>query len=260
MVSKIAMVTGATAGIGRATANQLAKSGFNLIICGRRADKLIDVSDELSASGAKVLTKVVDVRNRSEVELFVNSLPEEWKTIDVLVNNAGLAAGLNNFAEGNLDDWDEMVDTNIKGLLYVSRMVMPLMVARKTGHIINIGSIAAKEIYPNGNVYCGTKHAVDALTKSMRRELAEHNIRVTGIHPGAVETEFSLVRFKGDEKKAAKVYEGFENLVADDIAEAILWCISRKPNVNINDLVIMPTAQPAAGLIIRANGEVPMSK
>ena len=153
-----------------------------------------------------------------------------------------------------------MVDTNIKGLLYVSRMVMPLMVARKTGHIINIGSIAAKEIYPNGNVYCGTKHAVDALTKSMRRELAEHNIRVTGIHPGAVETEFSLVRFKGDEKKAAKVYEGFENLVADDIAEAILWCISRKPNVNINDLVIMPTAQPAAGLIIRANGEVPMSK
>lgn len=204
MVSKIAMVTGATAGIGRATANQLAKSGFNLIICGRRADKLIAVSDELSASGAKVLTKVVDVRNRSEVELFVNSLPEEWKNIDVLVNNAGLAAGLNNFAEGNLDDWDEMVDTNIKGLLYVSRMVMPLMVARKTGHIINIGSIAAKEIYPNGNVYCGTKHAVDALTKSMRRELAEHNIRVTGIHPGAVETEFSLVRFKGDEKKRQK--------------------------------------------------------
>ncbi len=251
MVSKIAMVTGATAGIGRATANQLAKSGFNLIICGRRADKLIDVSDELSASGAKVLTKVVDVRNRSEVELFVNSLPEEWKNIDVLVNNAGLAAGLNNFAEGNLDDWDEMVDTNIKGLLYVSRMVMPLMVARKTGHIINIGSIAAKEIYPNGNVYCGTKHAVDALTKSMRRELAEHNIRVTGIHPGAVETEFSIVRFHGDEEKANKVYEGFENLIANDIAEAIWFCLNRPFRVNINELIIMPTAQPIASIINR---------
>jgi NADP-dependent 3-hydroxy acid dehydrogenase YdfG len=260
MTSKIALVTGATSGIGRATANQLAKAGYNLIICGRRADKIIDVSDELSALGAKVLTKVVDIRNRSEVESFINSLPEEWKNIDVLVNNAGLAAGLNNFAEGNLDDWDEMIDTNIKGLLYVSRMVMPLMLANKKGHIINLGSIAGKEIYPNGNVYCGTKHAVDALTKSMRRELAEHGIRVTGIHPGAVETEFSLVRFKGDEEKAAKVYEGFENLVADDIAEAILWCISRKPNVTINDLVIMPTAQPAAGLIIRGNGNVPMSK
>ena len=260
MTSKIAMVTGATAGIGRATANQLAKSGYNLIICGRRSDRLIDVSDELSALGAKVLTKVVDVRNRSEVESFVNSLPEDWKNIDVLVNNAGLAAGLNSFAEGDLDDWDEMIDTNVKGLLYVSRMVMPLMVTRKKGHIINIGSIAGKEIYPNGNVYCGTKHAVDALTKSMRRELAEHNIRVTGIHPGAVETEFSLVRFKGDEEKAAKVYEGFENLVANDIAEAILWCISRPSNVNINDLVIMPTAQPAAGFIIRGKSLEAMSK
>ena len=147
-----------------------------------------------------------------------------------------------------------MVDTNIKGLLYISRMVMPLMLANKKGHIINIGSIAGKEIYPNGNVYCGTKHAVDALTKSMRRELAEHKIRVTGIHPGAVETEFSIVRFKGDEEKAAKVYEGFENLVADDIAEAIEWCISRPAHVNINDLVIMPVAQPAAGLIIREKG------
>ncbi len=251
MSSKIAMVTGATAGIGRATSIQLAKSGFDLIICGRRADKLAEVSDEISGLGVKVLAKVVDVRNRNEVESFVNSLPDDWKNIDVLVNNAGLAAGLSSFAEGDLDDWDEMIDTNIKGLLYVSRLVMPVMVAKKNGHIINIGSIAGKEIYPGGNVYCGTKHAVDALTKSMRRELAEFNIRVTGIYPGAVETEFSLVRFKGDEEKAAKVYEGFENLVADDIAEAILWCISRPSNVNINDLVIMPIAQPAAGLIIR---------
>ena len=251
MTSKIAMITGATAGIGKATAIQLAKSGFDIIICGRRADRLIDVSDEISALGVKVLSKVVDVRNRDEVESFIFSLPAEWKNIDVLVNNAGLAAGLNSFAEGDLDDWDEMIDTNIKGLLYVSRHIMPLMIANKKGHIINIGSIAGKEIYPNGNVYCGTKHAVDALTKSMRRELAEHRVRVTGIHPGAVETEFSIVRFKGDEAKAAKVYEGFENLVADDIAEAIVWCVSRPANVNINDLVIMPIAQPAAGLIIR---------
>jgi 3-hydroxy acid dehydrogenase/malonic semialdehyde reductase len=251
MNSKIALVTGATAGIGRATAVQLAVAGFNLIICGRRANKLIDVSDELSALGAKVLTKVVDVRNRQEVESFINGLPPEWKAIDVLVNNAGLAAGLDSFATGNLDDWDEMIDTNIKGLLYVSRMVMPLMLERKTGHIINIGSIAGKEIYPNGNIYCGTKFAVDALTKSMRRELAEHKIRVTGIHPGAVETEFSIVRFKGDATKAAKVYEGYESLVADDIAEAIIWCISRPARVNVNDMVITPIAQPAAGMIIK---------
>ncbi len=251
MTLKIALITGATAGIGKATAIKLAKSGFDLLICGRRADRLKEVSDEISALGVKVLAQVLDIRNRADVESFINLLPAEWKNIEVLVNNAGLAAGLSSFAEGDLDDWDEMVDTNIKGLLYISRMVMPLMVANKKGHIINIGSIAGKEIYPNGNVYCGTKHAVDALTKSMRRELAEHNIRVTGIHPGAVETEFSIVRFKGDEEKAAKVYEGFENLVADDIAEAILWCISRPANVNINDLVIMPVAQPAAGLIIR---------
>ena len=251
MTSKIALVTGATSGIGRATANQLAKAGYNLIICGRRADKIIDVSDELSALGAKVLTKVVDIRNRSEVESFINSLPEEWKNIDVLVNNAGLAAGLNNFAEGNLDDWDEMIDTNIKGLLYVSRMVMPLMLANKKGHIINLGSIAGKEIYPNGNVYCGTKHAVDALTKSMRRELAEHGIRVTGIHPGAVETEFSLVRFKGDEETAKSVYQGFEPLVALDIAETIYFVATRPQHVTINDLTIMPTAQASAAVLFK---------
>jgi len=251
MTSKIALVTGATAGIGRATAIQLAKAGFDMIVCGRRADNLMELSDVLSAMGIKVIAKVVDVRNKEEVIDFIHSLPLEWQDIDVLVNNAGLAAGLSSFAEGDLDDWDRMVDTNIKGLLYMSRQVMPHMVKRKSGHIINIGSIAGKEIYPNGNVYCGTKHAVDALTKSMRRELAEHKIRVTGIHPGAVETEFSIVRFHGDTDKAAKVYMGFENLVADDIAEAIVWCVSRPAHVNINDLVIMPTAQPAAGLIIR---------
>ncbi len=251
MTTNIALITGATSGIGKATAIHLAKAGYNLIICGRRSDRLITVSDELSAIGAKVLVKVVDLRNKIDVETFISSLPPEWKKIDVLVNNAGLAAGLSSFADGDLEDWDEMIDTNIKGLLYISRQIMPLMVENSKGHIINIGSIAGKEIYPNGNVYCGTKHAVDALTKSMRRELAEYNIRVTGIHPGAVETEFSLVRFKGDVERASKVYEGFENLVADDIAEAIVWCISRPSHVNINDLVIMPTAQPAAGFILR---------
>ncbi len=251
MATKIALITGSTSGIGKATALYLAKAGYNLIICGRRSDRLIEVSDELSAIGAKVLVKVLDLRIKADVETFINALPPDWKQIDVLVNNAGLAAGLSSFADGDIEDWDEMIDTNIKGLLYISRQVMPLMVETAKGHIINIGSIAGKEIYPNGNVYCGTKHAVDALTKSMRRELAEHNIRVTGIHPGAVETEFSLVRFKGDAERAAKVYEGFENLVADDIAEAILWCISRPSHVNINDLVIMPTAQPAAGFILR---------
>ncbi len=251
MNSKIALVTGATAGIGRATALMLAGSGYDLIICGRRENKLKEVSKALEALGVRVLQKKIDVSKRSEVVTFFDHLPKEWKSIDLLINNAGLAAGLNSFSDGDLDDWDEMIDTNVKGLLYVSRMVMPGMVERKSGHIINLGSIAGKEIYPNGNVYCGTKHAVDALTKSMRRELAEHKIRVTAIHPGAVETEFSLVRFKGDAQKAAKVYEGFENLVADDIAEAILWCIHRPAHVNINDLVIMPIAQPAAGQIIR---------
>jgi 3-hydroxy acid dehydrogenase/malonic semialdehyde reductase len=251
MKSKIAFITGATAGIGKEVATQLAKAGYNLIVCGRREEKLNEVSRELTQLGVQVYSKVLDVRHRQDVLDFFAELPDNWSEIDVLVNNAGLAAGLDSFANGNLDDWDEMVDTNIKGLLYVSRQVMPLMIKRGTGHIVNIGSIAGKEIYPNGNVYCGTKHAVDALTKSMRRELAEFKIRVTGIHPGAVETEFSLVRFKGDSDKAAKVYEGYESLVASDIAEAILWCLSRPAHVNINDMVIMPVSQPAAGVIIK---------
>lgn len=245
------MITGVTAGIGKETAMQLAASGYDLIVCGRREEKLKAVVAQLEALGSEVWSAVLDVRNRDAVVDFFSRLPERWRAIDVLVNNAGLAAGLDSFATGNLDDWDEMVDTNIKGLLYVSRQVMPLMIARKSGHIVNIGSIAGKEIYPNGNVYCGTKHAVDALSRSMRRELAEFGIRVTGIHPGAVETEFSLVRFKGDAHKASKVYEGYESLVASDIAETILWCLNRPARVNINDLVIMPLAQPAAGMIIK---------
>jgi NADP-dependent 3-hydroxy acid dehydrogenase YdfG len=181
----------------------------------------------------------------------LNELPPEWKKIDVLVNNAGLALGLSTFFNGNMDHWDTMMDTNVKGLLYVSRAVSQGMIARKSGHIINIGSIAGKEVYMNGNVYCASKHAVDALSKAMRIELAEYGIRVGAVHPGAVETEFSEVRFEGDTEKAAQVYKGFENLVAEDIADAVFYMASRKPNININDLIIMPQAQPVASIIHR---------
>ncbi|MCB9251481.1 MAG: SDR family NAD(P)-dependent oxidoreductase [Flavobacteriales bacterium] len=250
-MKKIAFVTGATAGIGKATARLLAKNNYDLILCGRRKEMLKDIENELKGYGAEVYAAKLDVRKRKEVETFFEDLPDRWKNMDVLVNNAGLAAGLDSFAGGNLDDWDQMVDTNIKGLLYVSRMVMPLMVNRRSGHIVNIGSIAGKEIYTGGNVYCGTKHAVDALSRSMRRELAEFDIRVSGIHPGAVETEFSLVRFKGDAERSKKVYEGYQSLVANDIAEAILWCLNQPKHVNINELTIMPLAQPAAGVVFK---------
>jgi hypothetical protein len=251
MKAGIAMVTGATAGIGEATSLALAHLGYDLIICGRRTERLNSFAETLRNKGVEVYAQTLDVRNREDVTAFFANLPERWKAIDVLVNNAGLAAGLNSFADGNLDDWDAMIDTNVKGLLYVSRFAIPIMIERKKGHIINIGSIAGKEIYPNGNVYCGTKHAVDALSKAMRRELAGQKVKVTAIHPGAVETEFSLVRFNGDAEKAAAVYEGFDNLIAEDIAEAITWCITRPLHVNINDLVIMPVAQPAAGVLIK---------
>lgn len=250
-LSKIALVTGATSGIGKATSIKLAQNGFNLIICGRRLNRLEELDKILKKSGVEVFYKAFDIRKNNEVKDFFEKLPDNWRKIDVLVNNAGLASGLSSLAGGDIDDWEKMIDTNVKGLLYVSKIVVNLMESNKKGHIVNIGSIAGKEIYPYGNVYCATKFAVDALTKSMRRELAEKNIRVTGIHPGAVETEFSLVRFNGDAQKAAKVYEGFENLVADDIAEAILWCATRPLHVNINEMVIMPQAQPAAGIIVK---------
>ena len=181
----------------------------------------------------------------------MKNLPQEWRGIDVLINNAGLAAGLSSFEDGDVDNWDRMVDTNVKGLLYVTRSVLPLMIAHSGGHIINISSIAAKEVYPMGNVYCATKHAVDALSRSMRIDLAKYPIKVSAINPGAVETEFSIVRFDGDEDRAKKVYEGFENLVADDIADAAHYILSRPPHVNINELTIMPTAQPCVGIIHR---------
>ncbi len=249
---KIAFITGASAGIGEATAVKLAQEGYHLILNARRADRLHILKTELEDSfGIKVFLSIFDVRNRDEVSTAISSLPDEWKKINVLVNNAGLASGLASIEEGNIDDWDVMIDTNIKGLLYVSRNIIPLMIQYQTGQIINIGSIAAKETYANGNVYCATKHAVDALNKSMRIDLLKHDIKVTGIHPGAVETEFSIVRFKGDVERAKKVYEGFENLVAADIAEAIWFAVSRPKHVNINDLIIMPMAQAQAGIIQR---------
>ena len=241
---KIAFITGSSVGIGAATATILAQNGFDLLLAARRLDRLETLATELQAQyGVRVHTFALDVRNRAEVSAQLNALPAEWQNIDLLVNNAGLSQGLDTFHEGNLDDWDTMIDTNIKGLLYVSRLVSEWMVARKTGHIINIGSIAGKETYANGNVYCATKHAVDSLNKAMRIDLLPYGIRVTGIHPGAVETEFSAVRFKGDIERAQKVYDGFEPLIAQDIAEAIWFAVSRPAHVTINDLVIMPTAQ-----------------
>ncbi|HHV87150.1 MAG TPA: SDR family oxidoreductase [Petrimonas sp.] len=248
MKKKIALITGATSGIGEATTRRLADNGFDVIITGRRSDRLTNLKGELEKNGTRVLDLCFDVRVESEVKSAVENLPDSWKDIDVLVNNAGLAAGLSALQEGDTDDWNRMIDTNVKGLLYVTRYVSPLMIERGKGHIINIGSIAGKEVYPNGNVYCATKHAVDALTKGMRIDMLRHNIKVTQVCPGAVETEFSVVRFHGDEVRAAKVYEGFDNLIAEDIADCILFAISRPDHVNINDMTVMPTAQ-ATGTI-----------
>ena len=241
---KIALVTGATAGIGTAIAEILAKNGYNLIITGRRKELLDDLKNELGVKyKSDVLALNFDIRDRRQTEDAIDHLPKLWENIDVLINNAGLAAGLAPIQEGSVDDWDQMIDTNVKGLLYITRKVAPLMVKRGSGHIVNISSIAAKETYENGNVYCATKHAVDALTRGMRIDLVKHNIKVTSIAPGMVNTEFSLVRFKGDKARADKVYEGLTPLSADDVAEAVWFALSRPAHVNINDMLIMPTAQ-----------------
>ncbi|MGI6047157.1 MAG: SDR family oxidoreductase [Petrimonas sp.] len=248
MNTKIALITGATSGIGEATTLKLADNGFDVIIIGRRNDRLTTLKEKLEKNGTRVLSLCLDVRIESEVKSAVENLPDEWKNIDVLVNNAGLAAGLSSLQEGDTDDWNRMIDTNIKGLLYITRYVSPFMITREKGHIINIGSIAGKEVYPNGNVYCATKHAVDALTKGMRMDMLKHNIKVTQICPGAVETEFSIVRFHGDKARADNVYKGFESLVAADIADCILFAVSRPSHVNINDMIVMPTAQATGTL------------
>jgi len=249
MSKKIALVTGATSGIGQSTAELLLQNQYKVIITGRRDDRLKEFQSRYSQNDVHILN--FDIRIEESVLNALNSLPEDWKNIDVLVNNAGLALGLSQFYDGSTEHWDTMIDTNVKGLLYISRAVSRGMKERKSGHIVNIGSIAGKEVYNNGNVYCATKHAVDALTKAMRLELAAFGVKVTGVHPGAVETEFSIVRFEGNEQRAKTVYQGYENLVAADIADAVFYAISRPAHVNINDLVIMPTAQPQAGLIHR---------
>jgi 3-hydroxy acid dehydrogenase / malonic semialdehyde reductase len=243
-MNKTIMITGATSGFGKAIAVLFARHGYNIIITGRRKDRLSELEKELLSLGKiKVLSLNFDVRIQSEVEAAVESLPSGWKAIDILVNNAGLAVGMNHIDSGIIDDWDRMIDTNVKGLLYVTRAVSPLMVARNTGHIFNIGSIAGLDAYENGNVYCATKSAVDSLSKSMRIDLLKNNIKVTHIAPGMVETEFSLVRFKGDKEKAGSVYKGIDALTADDIADAIYYCASLPPRVCINDLIITPTQQ-----------------
>ncbi len=237
---KTALITGATSGIGMATAKIFAAKGYKLILCGRRTERLNELKNELNT---EVHTLTFDVRNREDVFKALESIPNEFQDIDILLNNAGNAHGLSTIQDGNIDDWDAMMDGNVKGLLYVTKAVLPTMIANNSGFIVNIGSVAAKEVYPNGNVYCASKHAVDALSKSMRVDLAGHNIRVAAIHPGAVETEFSEVRFKGDKEKAAGVYQGFDALQAQDIAEIIEFITSRPSHVNIEDLVVYPTAQ-----------------
>ena len=243
-MNKIALITGATSGIGRAVADIFAENKYNLIVTGRRSERLQELKAALERQhGISVLALCFDVRDNDEVVRNIESLPVEWRNIDVLVNNAGLAVGLNHIQDGVLDDWERMIDTNIKGLLYVTRAVSPLMIARNSGHIVNICSIAGKEVYENGNVYCATKHAVDALSKAMRIDMLGHNIKVTNICPGAVETEFSIVRFKGDTQRAAGTYKGIEPLTGRDIAECIYFAVSLPKHVCINDMMIMPTAQ-----------------
>jgi len=247
MNQKIALITGATAGIGYETALLLAQNNYNLILTGRRKERLESIKNEIeSSSGCKILTLNFDIRIKAETEAALNSIPEEWRAIDLLVNNAGLAAGLAPVNSADVDDWEAMIDTNVKGLLYTTRIVSPWMVERHCGHIINITSIAGKEVYPNGSVYCGTKHAVSAISKSMRIELMPFGIKVTTIAPGAVDTEFSLVRFRGDQERANQVYKGFTPLSGKDIAETILFVLARPAHVNIDDLLIMPMDQASA--------------
>jgi len=251
-MAKIALITGATAGIGEATAELFAREGYDLVLTGRRKERLDHVAHRLNKKyNIDIATSYFDVRDREEVVSTLNDLPAKWKKVNVLVNNAGLSQGLDPIDKGDYDDWDRMIDTNVKGLLYVSKIVANWMIEHGHGHIINIGSIAGKEVYANGNVYCASKHAVDALSKGMRIDLLPHGIKVTAVHPGAVETEFSIVRFKGDEKRAKKVYEGFDALSAEDIAETIWFAVSRPAHVNINEMIIMPTAQANAGTIFR---------
>ncbi|NOT75957.1 MAG: SDR family NAD(P)-dependent oxidoreductase [Cyclobacteriaceae bacterium] len=247
---RIVFITGATSGIGEATARLLAKNNFKLILCGRRKDRLAEISKELSLI-TEVTTLSFEVRDHNEVAKAIKSLPAEWTSIDILINNAGNAHGLDPIQSGNVEDWDAMIDINVKGLLYVSREVLPGMVERRSGHVVNLGSIAGREVYANGNVYCASKFAVEALTRSMRIDLNAAGIKVTAIQPGMVETEFSLVRFKGDAERAAAAYKGLIPLKGEDIADLILFALTRPPHVVVADLVVFPVAQASATVVKR---------
>ena len=248
-MNRIVFISGATSGIGKACAYYFASNNDHLIINGRREERLKEIAADIKKThNINVLILPFDIRNKKQVEKQINELPDKWKNIDILVNNAGLASGLSTIQNGEIEDWERMIDTNIKGLLYLSKYIIPLMINKQKGHIINIGSIAGKEVYPNGNVYCSTKHAVDAITKGMRIDLLTHGIKVSQVAPGAVETEFSIVRHHGDKEKAAKIYEGYQALKAEDIADAVLYISNLPEHVNINDLLIMPTAQASSSI------------
>jgi 3-hydroxy acid dehydrogenase/malonic semialdehyde reductase len=249
---KIVFITGASSGIGEACARAFAVQGARLLLAARRLERLEKLAKELEAANGTAAHLVkLDVRNQPAVENAVKALPREWSAIDVLVNNAGLSRGLEKLHEAKLQDWEEMIDTNIKGLLYVSRAVIPGMVARGSGHVVNIGSIAGHEVYPNGNVYCATKFAVKALSKGLRMDLSGTPLRVSSVDPGAVETEFSLVRFHGDGERAKKVYKGYTPLLGEDIADAVVYCVTRPPHVNVSEIIVMPTAQASAMVVHR---------
>lgn len=245
--NKIVFITGASAGIGAACATEFAKIGANLILSARRKEKVDALADKLRAEyGIKTITFKLDVKDKAEIKYVIESIPEEWQSIDILLNNAGLGKGLNKVYEDDPDNWEEMIETNIKGLLYITRNIVPGMVERGSGHVINLGSIAGHMAYPGGGVYCATKHAVKAISDSMRMELVDKNVRVSSVDPGMVETEFSVVRFGGDEERAKNVYKGVDPLTAEDIADAVMFVATRKPHVNINEMIIMPSVQANA--------------
>jgi len=250
MSNKTILITGATAGIGKATAIKFAEASWNLILTGRRAERLEELKTSLLEKfNLSIKTLCFDVRNRTEVTNAIDSLDEKWQKIDVLLNNAGLALGKGPFQEGNIDDWDTMIDTNLKGLLYMTRKVAPFMIKNGSGHIINIGSLAGMEVYPGGNVYCATKHAVKAVSRAMRMDMVQHGIKVTSVNPGLAETEFSEVRFKGDKDKAKKVYNGFKPLYGDDVADIIYFAATRPPHVNMDEILVLCTAQADSRLV-----------
>lgn len=249
---KTVLVTGATSGIGRETAKLFAKAGCNLILTGRREARLVELKEELEQGhGVSVSIHAFDISSRSACEKFVSSIPREFQNIAFLVNNAGVGRGMDKLHEGSMDDWEEMIDTNVKGLLYVTRLIVPGMVSRNSGHIINVGSIAGQEVYPGGNIYCASKHAVHAISQALRMELVDTPLRVTEIAPGMVETEFSVVRFHGDKEKADNVYKGLDPLTGADIADLIVFAANRPAHVQINEIIVMPTSQATATIAHR---------